>query len=48
MESLNSLNPFYIMEGILIVYRPHVFRSTMPSLNPFYIMEGILIITCHV
>ena len=37
------LNPFYIMETILMDYEEHVKKAGLESLNPFYIMETILI-----
>ena len=41
--SLVCLNPFYIMEGILIEKRSIYYVLGVVRLNPFYIMEGILI-----
>ena len=38
-----GLNPFYIMEGILIWDGGDVGGLEKDCLNPFYIMEGILI-----
>jgi len=40
-----SLNPFYIMETILMLTSPHRGLAVPPAcLNPFYIMETILIV----
>ena len=45
---LKSLNPFYIMETILMVLSEmqSSFLLVSMRLNPFYIMETILIILC--
>ncbi len=43
ITSLICLNPFYIMETILIFLTPRELITPLFSLNPFYIMETILI-----